>query len=295
MTADKTTTYLLFIVTITFSFACNDHAKNNIESHSQELSDNDHMHHAAIFSSRLPAIKPTHNHCMDKPNELDVFSWVEASDAVVVGTIKEISETLDYGWVGFDDYQGERVLPGEQCVEIGGGFRIILEDVITLSGTSLSEVEIRFGSELPWESGPVAADEDGDDSWLSRQVASMAPGMKIGGALFYIPEYEIYSFESAKYQPIFEIVDDVVLFQQVYSAEHEVCAWHLPPVSLLNGLSLSELEAEIEAVADGVDRTNRQSNPLRQFLQLDVAAENSPERRTRWFSSCLPADYDTKN
>lgn len=238
-----------------------------------------------VRSETLPPFLGEAGRCKQETREVDVSTWVEAADAIVIGTVVDISPANDLGYVALSDYP-RKVIPGDECVGISGGFRIVLDDVTTLAGEEMSRVEIRIGMRRGWalDSTPTVSETV---EWPPGARGRIEMGMRIGGALYHIEEYGFYSFESAAFQPFFAIENDVIAFQEMKGCLRVNL---IPPISGLSGLTIEEFTEAIQTAEAEIIEYDREGNPLRNALDLYTPLEKF-ERRQRWFSSCRPRDW----
>ncbi|MFU8805254.1 MAG: hypothetical protein ACNA8W_15685, partial [Bradymonadaceae bacterium] len=213
----------------------------------------------------------------------DWDTYVRSADAVVVGRVTRVEATNDYGVVSLSDLNdGKPFLLGrEECSSIGGGFFIELDDVELLAGEAPEKIEIRFGPEVmdQWGYRSFPKAEDGELEWFPDAGGGIEVGMLVGGAIFKVPGFDFYSFESGSGQPMLQISEDGQLsFQEMPRAG--CTARYTPPVE--------DVPDRLEAFTETLRSTEAYDNALsgeRTAYRASLAIGRSLRERSFYFAA----------
>ena len=217
---------------------------------------------------RLPGIVGSQADCRPRGEPVELWEWMQASDAIVIGTVRELRALHDPAL--YVEGREQVLLPREECYSVTGSVVIDLIDVEILWGTAPRELIVMLGTATSlliagWTS-VVAAHADGSVFLAPEGTEEgLAPGMRIGGALFHFDGLN-YTFMSMSSQPFFDVDDrGAIRFQEV----REACVGHIGPVHF-DGVAEAELRQRVLEVATLVPEGSREENRLRQALGLDL-------------------------
>ncbi len=241
-----------------------------------------------------PGLQADQGMCMfsaKKQAEVDV--WVGAANAIVVGTVAEVSPVTDYYVTDVPEVESP-LLSADQCEEFSPGeftaFRVVLEDLEVLAGDLPERIEVRFGI---WALNAISTERPTlTSNGIAWSHGAIETGMRIGGAVYEVNilETPFYSFETGAWQPFFVVGDDGgIWFQEV---SPHACVSLIPPVDLFQGKSLSMLDRKVAAAAKDVSPDALAENPLREALGLNEEYSECTGMLKRWLGVCNPLGWE---
>ena len=184
--------------------------------------------------------------CEEPGFELVFEDWLQSGDGMVVGEVEKIEPALDIGRTvlpvdgGSDE---DRIKGAEECVEIRNGYRLQLTNTRGFfhGGEDVPDgLALYFGSTIATMfPGRAPHIENGEITWPNGEPV-LYEGMVIGGLVYHNEIVDRWSFRPGLGQPIFEIADNGLVFQETV---RDRCG-PSPPIESMTGLTREELETE---------------------------------------------------
>ena len=194
--------------------------------------------------------------CVVGYNEKTIKEWLQAGDGLIIGTVESVEPALDPGWVRNppDDFDEERLRNPDECDEMRYGFKVELKDLEGyLHDSDLPDTEtMYFGYShrflFPTDTLP---DIDDDSVTWPDSTQQIEEGMRIGGLAHEDGgETQRWSLLMSGTQPIFEVTNGDIEYQEIGFAEYEYCGY-FPPFDEIESLGESGLLDEIDAFDQG--------------------------------------------
>lgn len=226
-------------------------------------------------------------------SQVSVAEWVAAADAIVIGTVAEVL-LPDKAYVNISGYDGPKVIPVEQCREehreMLAGFRVRLTDVVSITGDVPTTIEVPFGQRdrgaLEMDARPFVRDQE--IVW-SDESKSIRPGMRIGGALYWVEDPGLYTFRTARLQAFFMEEAGRILFQP-YVGEWIPCGRLIPPINELGGQETAAVIQALVAQEALTTAEQRERSTLRSALGYDGVSMKVPFSEV--LPGCTPEDWE---